>query len=125
MNYPRQTIARAKRAIACSPFHKAFFAQMALQSVALGDVAGTSGMANHYTQKAMPEWVVERSLLWFIQVGLLRREVDGQGLTDSFRLTPLGRLLTEQWQQQGDNFRRVSWGDRVLNLIRRLLSGTV
>jgi hypothetical protein len=125
MNYPRHTIARAKRAIACSPFHKPFFAQMALQSVALGEVAGAPGVANHYTQKAMPEWVVERSLLWFIQVGLLRREVDGQGLTDSFRLTPLGRLLTEQWQQQGDGFRRVSWGDRALNLIRRLLSGTV
>jgi hypothetical protein len=125
MHYPRHTIARAKRAIACSPFHKSFFAQMALQSVPLGDVAGASGVANRYTQKAMPEWVVERLLLWFIQVGLLRREVDGQGLTDSFRLTPLGRLLMEQWQQQGDSFRRVTWGDRVLNLIRRLLSGTV
>jgi hypothetical protein len=125
MNYPRHTIQRAKRAIACSPFHKPLFVQMALQSVALTEVAGTSGVAHHYTQKALPEGAVERSLLWFIQVGLLRREVDGQGLTDSFRLTPLGRLLTEQWQQQGDGFRRVSWGDRFLNLCRRLLSGTV
>lgn len=125
MNYPRHTIQRARRAIACSPFCKALFAQMTFESVALMDVAGTSGTAHHYTQKALPERVVERSLLWLIQVGLLRREVDGQGLTDSFRLTPLGRLLMEQWQQQGDGFRRVSWGDRLQNFFLRLLSGTV
>jgi hypothetical protein len=98
---------------------------MTFESVALMDVAGTSGTARHYTQRALPERVVERSLLWLIQVGLLRREVDGQGLTDSFRLTPLGRLLMEQWQQQGDGFRRVSWGDRLQDFFRRLLSGTV
>jgi hypothetical protein len=125
MNYPRHTLARAKRAIACSPFHNDLFAKMALHSVALGEVTGVSGMTHHYTVKALPERVAERSLLWLIQVGLLRREVDGQGLTDSFRLTPLGRLLMEQWQQQGDSFRRVSWGDRLQDLYRRLLSGVL
>lgn len=123
MNYPRHTLQRARRAIACSPFHSDLFAKMALHSVALGEIAGTSGVRYHYTVKALPERNVERSLLWLIQVGLLRREVDGQGLTDSFRLTPLGRLLMEQWQQQGDDFRRVTWGDRLQNLWRRLLSG--
>jgi hypothetical protein len=125
MNYPRATIQRARRAIACSPFHTVLFATMALQSVELAEVAGASGVAHRYTLKAVPERVVERSLLWLIQVGLLRREVDGQGLTDSFRLTPLGRLLIEQWQQQGDSFRRVTWGDRLQDFIRRLFSGGV
>ena len=30
-----------------------------------------------------------------ISVGVLRREVDGQGLTSRFRLTPLGRQLLD------------------------------
>lgn len=33
--------------------------------------------------------------MWLIQVGVLRREVDGQGITDSYRLAPLGRQLLE------------------------------
>jgi hypothetical protein len=125
MNYQRATIQRARRAIACSPFHQVLFATMALQSVGLPEIAGASGVARRYTRKALPEWVAERSLLWLIQVGLLRREVDGQGLTDSFRLTPLGRLLIEQWQQQGESFRRATWGDRLQDFFRRLLSGAV
>ncbi len=34
-------------------------------------------------------------LRWLISVGVLRREVDGQGLTSRFRLTPLGRQLLD------------------------------
>ncbi|WP_404783814.1 Npun_F0494 family protein [Altericista sp. CCNU0014] len=125
MNYPRRTIQRARRAIACSPFCKTLFATMALQSVGLAEVAGASGVAHRYTRKPVSEGAAERSLLWLIQVGLLRREVDGQGLTDSFRLTPLGRLSIEQWQQQGETFRRVTWGDRLQDFFHRLLGGAV
>ena len=32
-----------------------------------------------------------------IQLGVLRREVDGQGLTHRVRLTPMGRQLLLQW----------------------------
>jgi hypothetical protein len=95
------------------------------RGVALTDIAGASGVAHHYTNRALSERAVEQSLLWLIQVGLLRREVDGQGLTDSFRLTPLGRLITEQWQQQGERFRTVSWRDRLWNWARRVLSGVL
>ena len=38
---------------------------------------------------------LEDHLLWLISVGVLRREVDGQGLTSRFRLTPLGRQLLD------------------------------
>lgn len=39
---------------------------------------------------------VEDHFIWLIQLGVLRREVDGQGLTERVRLTPLGRdLLTD------------------------------
>ncbi len=39
---------------------------------------------------------VEAAFRWLIQVGVLRREVDGQGLTSKIRLTPLGREILEQ-----------------------------
>jgi hypothetical protein len=125
MNYPQNTVQRARRALSCSPFQMNLFATMRLQGVSLPQVAGRSGMSLRYTVKVLSEQSAERSLLWLIQVGLLRREVDGQGLTNSFRLTPLGRLLVEQWQEQGDRFRRVSWADRLREFIRRSLSGAL
>ena len=39
---------------------------------------------------------LEDDLRWLITVGVLRREVDGQGLTSRFRLTPLGRALMDR-----------------------------
>ena len=98
---------------------------MRLNSVSLPEIAGQSGVEHRYTLRELPEGIAERSLLWLIQVGLLRREVDGQGLTNSFRLTPLGRLITEQWQEQGQRFRRVSWSDRLQEWGRQLISGAI
>jgi hypothetical protein len=125
MNYPTSTIRRARRAVSCSPFEMKLFDTMRLQSVSVTEIAGQSGTTHCYTLRALPERVAERSLLWLIQVGLLRREVDGQGLTNSFRLTPLGRLLVEQWQEQGNRFRRISWSDRLRELGRQMLSGAI
>jgi hypothetical protein len=34
---------------------------------------------------------------WLIRLGVLRREVDGQGLTERVRLTPLGRIVIDRW----------------------------
>ena len=39
----------------------------------------------------------EDALIWLIQLGVLRREVDGQGLTERVRLTPMGRELLDLW----------------------------
>ena len=36
---------------------------------------------------------VEAHFSWLIRLGVLRREVDGQGLTERVRLTPMGREL--------------------------------
>ena len=63
---------------------------------------------------------LERDLLWLIAVGVLRREVDGQGLTSRFRLTPLGRALLDQNPELLDHAATVS--DRLRFLIRRLMS---
>lgn len=92
---------------------------MLSQSVGLTTIAGTSGLRNQYTKRVLPELVVEGELLWLIQVGLLRREVDGQGLTDSFRLTPLGRQLVQHWQNVGTVELRPTWRDHILNALYR------
>lgn len=120
MQYPDQTIQRAQRAVRCSPFQPILFETMRVQSVSLQEIAGTSGVQWRYTQQPLAELAAEDALLWLIQVGVLRREVDGQGLTDSFRLTPLGRLLVEQWQQ-ARSWQPPSLGERLQNTLNRWL----
>ncbi len=96
--YPSRTVERAQRSLLCSPFYLRLFQTMRWESVPLKAIAGDSGLQQGYSKRSLSELAVENTLLWLIQVGLLRREVDGQGITDSFRLTPLGRQLVEQYQ---------------------------
>jgi hypothetical protein len=120
IRYPEQTILRAERAMRCAPFQLHLFATMMSQSVSLPAIAGIIGVQNQYTFKPLSELRAESDLLWLIQVGLLRREVDGQGLTDSFRVTPLGRQLIDKWQHQPDQYQPGS-RDRILNALTRWL----
>lgn len=104
----------------CTPFQLRLFATMIQQSVALGAIAHATGVQNQYTMNPLSELRVESELLWLIQVGLLRREVDGQGLTDSFRVTPLGRLLVDKWQHnQGVQRYSPTFSDRLYNAVLR------
>lgn len=119
IQYPRRTVERAERAVRCAPFALPLFATMQWQSVGLKSIAGASGVQNRYTRRSLSELAAESSLLWLMQIGLLRREVDGQGLTDSFRLTPLGRQLVEKWQRQGGSWARPSLSDRAINAWNR------
>ncbi|MFM6400048.1 Npun_F0494 family protein, partial [Planktothrix sp.] len=98
IEYSERTLKRAERALRCSPFQLQLFTTMRFSSVSLNGIAGQSGVNSGYTQTGLTELAVENGLLWLIQVGILRREVDGQGITDSFRLTPLGRKLIDQWE---------------------------
>jgi hypothetical protein len=118
ISYPAQTVERAERAVRCSPFQLPLFAAMQQQSVTLASMAGSTGLENQYTTTPITELAAETALLWLIQVGLLRREVDGQGITDSFRLTPLGRQLVEKWQQAG-NWPAPTLADRLKNTTSR------
>jgi hypothetical protein len=94
---------------------------MMTHSVSLPTIAGTTGLQQQYTKRPITELIAESELLWLIQVGLLRREVDGQGLTDSFRLTPLGRQLVNQWQTAGGTTLQPSLSDRFYNAVNRWL----
>ncbi|MEP0919601.1 hypothetical protein NC981_22490 [Leptolyngbya sp. DQ-M1] len=116
--YPQKTLDRATRAVRCAPFRLKFYATMLTHSVSLSAVAGTPGIRNQHSKRMLSELAADGELLWLIQVGILRREVDGQGLTDSFRLTPLGRQLVQQWQSVG-GFGKASLSDRILNVMHR------
>ncbi len=118
--YSPVTLERAERAAHCTPFQLTLFTTMRWQSVDLRAIAGSAGVQNGYTHQPLTDSAIEQHLLWLIEVGLLRREVDGQGLTNSFRLTPLGHLLVERWQQ-GDRLLTVNWRDRLANAMSRWL----
>ena len=120
INYPDNTLKRAERALFCSPFRLNLFIQMRDRSIALQDITNTSGIEKNYTKKTIAEPQAESYLMWLLKVGVLRREVDGQGLTDSFRLTPLGRQNIEKWQQKGE-FPNPSLKERISNWLNRWL----
>lgn len=120
IQYPTRTLIRADRAMRCSPFQLKLFVTMVYESVALATIAGHAGFENQYTRQPLSELRSENELLWLIQVGLLRREVDGQGLTDSFRVTPLGRQLVQTWQspELSDTY-LPNFQDRFYNFLNR------
>jgi hypothetical protein len=88
---------------------------MRWESVSVPKLAGDLGVNSGYTRYPLSELSVETATGWLIKVGMLRREVDGQGLTDSFRLTPLGLELIEKWEAAGGVLPSVSMFDRINN----------
>lgn len=119
ISYARSTLQRAERAVQCAPFRFQLFTTMRWQGVELRAIAGSAGVKNGYTRRSLPELTVENDMLWLIQTGVLRREVDGQGLTDSFRLTPLGRKLVEKWERSGQSWPSPSLLNRLYNALNR------
>jgi hypothetical protein len=94
---------------------------MRWESVSVPKLAGDLGVNSGYTRYPLSELSVETATGWLIKVGMLRREVDGQGLTDSFRLTPLGLELIEKWEAAGGVLPSVSMFDRINNWKARWL----
>ncbi len=119
ISYSAKTISRAELALRCAPFNLALFAKMRWESVSVPKLAGKLGINSGYTRRSLSELDVESATNWLIQVGMLRREVDGQGLTDSFRLTPLGLSLVEKWEKPGGSLPPVSVLDRYTNFVTR------
>ena len=117
--YTSKTVERAKRSLICSPFNLNLFVAMTNQSIQLGAIAMDKGVKQSYTNRPLSELTCENALAWLIEVGVLRREVDGQGITDGFRLTPLGHQLIVKLKDQ--NWRTPSLSDRYHNFITRWL----
>lgn len=118
--YPNRTLERARRALICSHFKLHLFQSTIAQSVPFNAIVGKSGTEKGYTKRPLTELAVDSELLWLIQVGVLRREVDGQGITDSFRLTPLGRQLVDRYAGSG-TWDTPTWRDRLYNTLNRWL----
>lgn len=121
IEYPQKTIQRGRMALQCSPFRLKLFQEMRSSSIPLPQIANRSGLEKDYTFKALSELKIENELTWLIQVGLLRREVDGQGITDSFRLTPLGRQIIGKWEKETGKIPSPSWLERIRHSIVRWL----
>jgi hypothetical protein len=119
IRYPDRTIHRAERAVRCAPFRFSLYEAMVDQSVDLRSISGKAGVSNGYAKRVMTDLIAEVELLWLLEVGLLRREVDGQGLTDGFRVTPLGRRVIDRYTAQGRIDRTATMRDRLYNAISR------
>jgi len=117
--YGPRTRDRAARALRCCPFRLPFFLALRDRGVPLAEVVGAAGCDRDFSQRPLGELAADSALLWLIQVGVLRREVDGQGITDSFRLTPLGSDLVALWERAGNPWIRLRPGDRWGNFIQR------
>ena len=121
IRYESWVMNRARRAVLCSPFEMTLLEVMQRHSVSLKAITGNNGIDKGYTQTQLTETHAEGSLMWLLRTGVLRREVDGQGLTDSFRLTPLGRQLVGLCQNQDNSLGSPSWFDYARDALSRWL----
>ena len=89
------SLARAAEALPCLPLRCAFYHSAIEAPLSSEQVSGNSNWCRH--QLSID--AIEETFIWLIRLGVLRREVDGQGLTARVRLTPMGRQLLQQWPQ--------------------------
>jgi hypothetical protein len=111
----RIALDRAQTSLPCLPFRRAFFEEVAVEPISSVELCRRAD----WSKLVFAPFGVERAeahFIWLIQLGVLRREVDGQGLTERVRLTPLGRAALALWpgeipraglrQRIRENFRR-------------------
>ena len=91
-----RALKRARQAMRCLPFRRAFYNNLEHQALSSTQLSGQQNWMA-ISRKPLSRSSTEDDLIWLIQVGVLRREVDGQGLTERVRLTPMGRDLLDDW----------------------------
>jgi len=82
--------------VRCLPFRLGFYRELEQGALSSSQVASRSDWPQ-LSHQLLNATGTEDALIWLIQLGVLRREVDGQGLTERVRLTPLGREVLEPW----------------------------
>jgi hypothetical protein len=85
--------------VRCLPLRRAFYERLARGGTTAELLCGP-GAAPIYCRRPLGRRVAEAHLAWLIRLGLVRHEVDGQGLTERMRLTPMGRELLTQWPRE-------------------------
>ena len=87
---------RAKKGIRNCPFNLFFFQILKKESLSAQDVF--ENKSKYLSQEFMfinSSLFIDNEFLKLIKIGVLRREVDGQGLTSKVRITPIGRQVLE------------------------------
>lgn len=107
--------ARATSALRCLPFRRKFYALVAAEAISSTELCQRSDWATLCFLPMAAERA-EAHFIWLIRLGVLRREVDGQGLTERVRLTPFGRQLLRQWPGE---LPRAGLPERIHQTIRR------
>ncbi len=92
----KKIIKRAKKGIKNCPFNLFLFQILQTESLSAQDVfENKSKYLNQDFKFINNSLFIENEFLNLIKIGVLRREVDGQGLTSKVRITPIGRQVLE------------------------------
>ena len=87
---------RAKKGIRNCPFNLFLFQTLKKESLSAQNVfVDKSKYLNEEFMFINSSLFIENEFLKLIKIGVLRREVDGQGLTSKVRITPIGRQVLE------------------------------
>ena len=87
---------RAKKGIRNCPFNLFLFQSLQEGSLSAQNVfVDKSKYLNEEFMFINSSLFIENEFLKLIKIGVLRREVDGQGLTSKVRITPIGRQVLE------------------------------
>ena len=87
---------RAKKGIKNCPFNFFLFQSLLKSSLSAQNVfLNKSKYLNQECMFINSSSFIENEFIRLIKIGVLRREVDGQGLTSKVRITPIGRQVLE------------------------------
>jgi hypothetical protein len=110
-----RSLARASLSLRCLPFRRRFYEEVGGRALSSKELFA----ANEWEAISFRPLRAERAedhFLWLIRLGVLRREVDGQGLTERVRLTPMGRQLLRSWTAE---IPRAPLQEQILEALRR------
>ena len=82
--------------LCCLPFRRAFYDHVRETAISSSELCQREDWQRLVFAPFGPERA-EGHFNWLIRLGVLRREVDGQGLTQRVRLTPMGRMVVSRW----------------------------
>ena len=89
-----RSIKRATRAFQCLPLNHSFYKDIQTKGLDAEEVFQKTIEYKLENSKWFRNSAsLEDCFCWLIVIGILRREVDGQGLTSKVRITPLGREI--------------------------------
>ena len=112
---------RAKKGISNCPFNLFLFQSLKKESLSAQDVF--ENKSKYLSQEFMfikNSLFIENEFLKLIKIGVLRREVDGQGLTSKVRITPTGREVIES---HADLFtKKISLTKKLITCLKYQLS---